>query len=124
MIVGVRIIALSLWEQHVACSNAVESLADSKVESQGPLHVGRLQASDGQAKCGGHGIDDILEGMEIVDGCEQFGTSKNLGLRFTIRNLDVVNVVHLKELEDVLRGFECDVAGETVRHDSYPLVPR
>ena len=80
----------------------------------------RLQPGDGQAKCGGDPIYDVLEGMEIVDGCQQFGTSERLGHRFTIRHVDVVNVVLLEELEDVLRGLERGVAGGTVGQDSDP----
>ena len=70
----------------------------------------RLQAGSGQAKCGGDPIYDVLEGMEIVDGCQQFGTSEMLGHRFTIRHVDVVNVVLFEELEDVLRGLKRGVA--------------
>jgi hypothetical protein len=82
--------------------------------------VQRLQAGDGQAKCGGDPIYDILEGMEIIDGCQQFGTSERLGHRFAISHLDVVNVVLLEELEDVLRGLERGVAGGTVWQYSDP----
>ena len=48
----------------------------------------RLQASDMQAKCSSHGIHDGLEGIEIRDGCEQFGTTEALGHRLTLRNED------------------------------------
>ena len=80
----------------------------------------RLQAGDGEAKCGGDPIYDVLEGMEIVDRCQQFGTSERLGHRFTIRHVDVVHVVLLEELEDVLRGLERGVAGGTVWQHSDP----
>ena len=111
---------MSLGEQDVPCRDTVESVADPEVKAQGALHVGRLQAGDGQAKGGGYGVDDILEGMEIADGCKQLGTSEKPGLRLTIGNVDVVNVVLPKELEHVLGGFECDVATKSVGLDSSP----
>jgi hypothetical protein len=52
----------------MAYRNAVEIITDSKVEAKRPLHVRRLLAGDGQAKCGGGPVHDIFEGIEIVDG--------------------------------------------------------
>ena len=37
-----------------------------------------LQTGDGQAKCGGGPINNVLEGMEIVDGCQHRGTSERV----------------------------------------------
>jgi hypothetical protein len=82
--------------------------------------VERLQPGNGQAKCSGDPIYDVLEGMEIIDGCQQFGTSERVDHRFTIRHIDVVNVVLPEELEDVLRGLKRGVAGGTVGQDSDP----
>ena len=84
------------------------------------MHMQRLHAGDGQAKCGGHPICDVFEGIEIVDGCQEMGTSERLGHRFTIRHVDVVNVVLLEELGDVLRGLERGFAGGTVWQHSDP----
>jgi hypothetical protein len=58
--------------------------------------------------------------MEIINGYQKFGPSENLGHRFTIRHVDVVNFVLLEELEDILRGRERGVAGGAVWHHSDP----
>lgn len=34
-IVAVRVIAFRVWEQHMACSDAVEILADIEIETEG-----------------------------------------------------------------------------------------
>ncbi len=80
----------------------------------------RLQASNWQAKGGGNPVDHVLEGMEIVDRCIEYGTSERLGHRLAVGNIDIVNVVLREELEDVIRGVERGVASGTVRQDTDP----
>jgi hypothetical protein len=104
----------------MACRNAVKILTDAEVEAKCPLHLRRLLASDGQAESGGDGMDDVFEGMVIVDGRQQRGTGEKSGLRFTECHVDVVDDVLLEETEDVLRGLERDVAGGGVFLDSDP----
>ena len=58
--------------------------------------------------------------MEIVDGCQQLGTSERVGHGFTVSHIDVMNAMCLEEVDDVLRGLERGVAGGTVRQHSDP----
>ena len=62
----------------MAGRDCVKSFTDSKIEPHCSLAMEGLQASNRQAKCSSHGIDDGLEGIEIGDGCEQFGTTEAL----------------------------------------------
>jgi hypothetical protein len=80
----------------------------------------RLQASDRQAKCSSYRIDDGLEGIEIGDGCKQFGTTEDPDHRLTVRNIDVGNAVIHEESEDVVGRLECDLGGESIEQDSHP----
>ena len=66
-VVSVRSIALVLGEEHVACGDAIEIIADSEVKPEGPLHVESLEAGDRQAKGGGDPVGDVLERTEIVE---------------------------------------------------------
>lgn len=79
-----------------------------------------IQAGNGQAKCSGDLSYDVLEGMKIVDGCQEFRTSERLGHQFTIYHVNAMNVMLLEELEDDLRALECGVAGGTVWQHSDP----
>jgi hypothetical protein len=58
---------LVLGEEHVACGDAIEIIADSEVKPEGPLHVESLEAGDRQAKGGGDPVGDVLERTEIVE---------------------------------------------------------
>jgi hypothetical protein len=118
--VFVRIVAFLRGEQNMACRDAVEVATDSEVESQGSLHVQSLQACDGQAEGRGDPIHDVLEVMVIVHGCEQLRAGERMDYRFTIRHVEVVNLVLLEEFEDVLRGVERGLAGGGVGQHSNP----
>ena len=119
-VVSVRIVALLLGEEHVACGDAIEILPDSEVKPEGPLHVESLQAGDRQAKGGGDPVGDVLERIEIVEGRQQGTISEKLGGRLAIRHVDIFNAVALEELEDFLSRMECCVARGTVGQDSDP----
>lgn len=54
------------------------------------------------------------------DGCEQFGAAEVPGHRLTVCNINVKNIVLLKEIEDVVGRVECDLAGESIGQDSHP----
>ena len=104
----------------MACHDTVEVVTNSKVESQGSLHVQSLQACDVQAEERGDPIHDVLEVMVIVHGCEQLRASERIDYRFTIRHVEVVNLVLLEEFEDVLRGVERSLASGGVWQHSNP----
>ena len=104
----------------MACRYAIKLLADVEIEAQSSLRPGRLLASDGQAESSCDRMDDVLEVVVIVDGSQKRGTSKEPGLRFAERYLDVVDAVLLKETQDFLGGVEGDVAGGGVVLDSDP----
>ena len=80
----------------------------------------RLQPGDGQAKRSRDPVDDALERMEIIDRGVEDRTSKRMSLRLAIGDVDIVNVVLPKELEDVLSGVESSVAVRTVGTDANP----
>ena len=65
-------------------------------------------------------MDNVFEGMVIVDGRQQRGTSQKSDLRFTECHLDVIDAMLLEETKDVLRRLERDVAGGDVFLDSDP----
>jgi len=92
----------------MAGRDGVKTFTHSKVEAHCSLALERLQASDRQAKCSSHGIDSGLGGIEIRDGCEQFGTTEAPGHQLTVRNIDVGVAVLLEEIEDVVGRVECD----------------
>ena len=104
----------------MACCNTIKSLANVEVETECPLILRRLFVSDGQAESSGDGMDNVFEGMVIVDGRQQRGTSEKSDLRFTECHLDVIDVVLLEKTKDILRGLERDVAGGGVFLDSDP----
>ena len=104
----------------MAGRDGIKIFTHSEVEAHCSLALERLQASDRQAKCSSHGIDDGLEGIKIRDGCEQLGTTEAPGHRLMVRNIDVGNAVLLEEIEDVVGRFECDLAGESIGQDSHP----
>jgi len=90
---GIKIFTHTEVEAH--CSEQWASISEwVKICS---LARERLQASSS------HGIDDGLEGIEIRDGCEQFGATEAPGHRLTVRNIDVGNAVLLEEIEDGCR---------------------
>lgn len=120
-VVSVRSIALAVGEEHVACGDAIEIIADSEVKPESPLHVESLEAGDRQAKGGGNPVGDVLERIEIVEGRQQRTISEKLGCRLAIRDIDIVNAVVVEEeLEDSLSRIECCVAGGSVGQDSNP----
>jgi hypothetical protein len=86
----------------------------SKVEAHYSPALEHFQASDRQAKCSSHRIDDGLEGIEIRDGCEHFRTTEALGHRLMVRNINVGKAVLLEEIEDVVGRVECDLASECI----------
>ena len=104
----------------MACCNTIKGLADVEVKAKCPLILRRLFASDWQAESSGDGMDNVFEGMVIVDGRQQRGTSEKSDFRFTECYLDVVDIVLLEETKDVLRGLERDLAGGSVFLDSDP----
>lgn len=104
----------------MAGRDGVKILTHSEVEAHCSLALKRLQASDRQAKCSSHGIDDSLEGIKIRDGCEQFGAIEAPGHRLTVRNIDVGNAVLLEKIEDMVGRVERDLAGESIGQDSHP----
>ena len=104
----------------MACCNTIKRLANVEVKAKCPLILRRLLASDGQAESSGNGMDNVFEGMVIVDGRQQRGTGEKSDLRFTECHLDVIDVMLLEETKDVLRGLERDVAGGGVFLDSDP----
>lgn len=104
----------------MACGDAIEIIADSELKPEGPLHVESLEAGDRQAKGGGDPVGDVLERTEIVERRQQWTISEKLGGRLAIRDIDIVNVVVLEELEDSLSRIECCVARGSVGQDSDP----
>ena len=104
----------------MACCNAIKGLAEVEVKAKCPLLLRRLLASDGQAESSGNGMDNVFEGMVILDGRQQRGTGKKSDLRFTECHLDVIDAMLLEETKDVLRGLERDLAGGGVFLDSNP----
>ena len=104
----------------MACCNAIKRLANVEVKAKCPLLLRRLFASDWQAESSGNGMDNVFEGMVIVDGRQQRGTAEKSDLRFTECHLDVIDVMLLEETKDVLRGLERDVAGGGVFLNSDP----
>ena len=104
----------------MAGRDGVKPVIHSEVEAHCSLVTERLQASDRQAKCSSYRIDDGLKGIEIGDGCKQFGTTEDPDHRLTVRNIDVGNAVIREESEDVVGRLECDLAGESIGQDSHP----
>ena len=104
----------------MACSDAVEILADHEIKAEGSLHMQCPQPGDGQAKSSRDPVDDALERMNIVDWGVEEGTGERMSLRLAIGDVDIVNVVPLKELEDVLGGVESGVAVCTVVKHANP----
>ena len=104
----------------MVCCNTIKSLTNVEVKAKCPLILRRLLTSDGQAESSGNGMDNVFEGMVIVDGRQQRGTGEKSDLRFTECHLDVIDIVLLEETKDVLRGLERDLAGGSVFLDSDP----
>ena len=59
--------------------DCIEIFTHSEVEAHRSLSLECVQASDRQAKCSSHRMDDGLEGIEIQDRCKQFGTTEAPG---------------------------------------------
>lgn len=74
-----------------------------------------LRPGDGQAKSSRDPVDNALKRMDIVDWGAEDGTSERMSLRLAIGDVDIADVVPLKELEDVLGGVESSVAICTVQ---------
>jgi hypothetical protein len=98
----------------MACSDAIKILADLKIKTEGSLHMKRLRLGDGQAKRSRDPVDDALEWMDIIDWGVEDGTNERMSLRLAIGDVNIVNAVLLKEVEDVLGGVESGVAVCTV----------
>ena len=56
--VAVQVIAFCVWEQHLACSDAIKIFANLKIKTETSLHMKHLP-SDGQAKR--NPVDNTLE---------------------------------------------------------------
>lgn len=82
--------------------------------------MARLQPGDGQAESSRDPVNDALEWMDIVDRGAEDGTSERPSLRLAIGNVDIGNLVPLKELENALSGVESGVAVRTVWTDANP----
>lgn len=104
----------------MACSDAVKILVDLKIKTKGSLHMKGPRPGDGQAKRSRDPVDDALEWMEIVDWSVEVGTNERMSLRLAIGDVNVVNAVPLKEVEDVLGGVESGVAVCTVMTHTNP----
>ena len=102
----------------MACRDNVKGFIHSEKEARCSLAIERLQASDRQAKCSSHRIDDSLDGISNRDGYKQFGTTEAPGHRLAVCNIDVRNTVLPEEIEDVVGRVECDLAGESIGQDS------
>ena len=100
--------------------NRVESLPDLEVEAEGPLHVHGLDAGDRYAEGGGDPVDDVLQGVEITNGCAERRTSKLVSLRLAEGDVDVIDAVGVEEFEDKLAAVESVISGSTVGENSNP----
>lgn len=79
-----------------------------------------LQPGDGQAERSRNPVYDALERVKLVDRGVKDWASEKLSFRLAIGDVEVVNVVLLKEFHNPLSGVESGVAIRTVWKDADP----
>src|ERR1700722_16678553 len=99
--VVVFIVGLTVIEKDVTGGDRVEFIPNPKVKTKRTLHL-RLQAGNGQAECSRQVIDDVFQGIEVINWGEELWASRELGLRLPVSNLDIGDAVLLEELEYVV----------------------